>query len=512
VPEYLHPGVFVEEIGTGAKPIAGVPTSTAAFLGVTERGPMQPCLVTGLGEFARLFGGAGGDDAHLPHAVEAFFANGGTRAFVCRVAGEGSRAAGVTLGKVVVTALGPGEAYHRVIARIGAASAPTGWRLSLFCWDEDPGGYWDPFDPDAAAANRDKPQPSIVEDYDGLSLDPSSLAWWERCVNQGGSALATIAVAADATLADFAGPAIWAQLLGGADGSRPGVDDFKGRDGPEDADRTGLAALELCEDVAVVAAPGQTEDGDAATLQAIVAHCEQMRYRIAVLDGPASPPDPGALDPRTAIGDSSYAAYYYPWYWIEGQGAADRVAVPPSGAVCGIFARTDDRDGVWKAPANAEIVGALDVLEPIDTTMQEVLDPRGVNVIRSFTGSGIRLWGARTLSDDPEWKYVSVRRLMLFLEASIDQGTRWVVFESNNELLWARVTDVIGLFLRGLWRAGAFAGVTEEEAFWVSAGYDTMTQDDELNGRLIVEIGVAPVRPAEFVVFRLGQWTADAHN
>nr|WP_232280385.1 phage tail sheath subtilisin-like domain-containing protein [Sphingomonas sp. PAMC 26605] len=257
----------------------------------------------------------------------------------------------------------------------------------------------------------------------------------------------------------------------------------------------------------MVAAPGQT---DAATLKAIVTHCQNARFRIAVLDSPADTAQASTLHPRDDIADSSYAAFYYPWYLMSEPKTARRVVVPPSGAVCGIYALTDNTRGVWKAPANEAVANALDLRFEVDTGTQEVLNPRGVNVIRRFPGRGIRVWGARTLSSDPLWKYVSVRRLFIFLEASIYQNTQWVVFEPNDDRLWARVKQTLTLFLRTQWREGALFGAKEEEAFSISIGRATMTEDDIVNGRLIIEVGIAPVRPAEFVIFRVFQKTIEA--
>ena len=184
--------------------------------------------------------------------------------------------------------------------------------------------------------------------------------------------------------------------------------------------------------------------------------------------------------------------------------------MPPAVDVLGVYARTDIERGVFKAPANEIVRGALDVCAEINDNTQGVLNPRGVNAIRQISGRGIRVWGARTLSSDGLWKYVPVRRLFIFLERSIYQGTQWVVFEPNDDRLWARVVDTIRLFLRGQWRRGALAGRTEQEAFFITCDRTTMSQDDILNGRLICQIGVAPVRPAEFVIFRIFQNTAEA--
>jgi phage tail sheath protein FI len=237
-----------------------------------------------------------------------------------------------------------------------------------------------------------------------------------------------------------------------------------------------------------------------------------MRFRFGVIDGDRDAL-PGDLDPRqTNKWDTEYAAFYAPWIVVSDPQNGARRMVPPGGHTLGVYARTDTDRGVFKAPANEIVNGALDVRFEINDNTQGVLNPRGVNVIRSFPSRGIRVWGARTLSSDTLWKYVSVRRLFIFLEHSIYDGTQFVVFEPNDDNLWARVVDTIRLFLRGQWRLGALFGRTEQEAFFVTCDRTTMTQDDILNGRLVCEIGIAPVRPAEFVIFRIFQNTAEAQR
>ena len=237
----------------------------------------------------------------------------------------------------------------------------------------------------------------------------------------------------------------------------------------------------------------------------LIAHCERTQSRFAVIDAPRGVPAP--LDPRAAW-DTSYAAFYYPWIQVRGADGAPRL-VPPGGHVLGVYARTDIERGVFEAPANAELRGVEGLEFDVTAEQQERLNAAGVNTIRAFAGRGIRVWGARTLSSDGQWNYVSVRRLFVFLERSIYMGTRWVVFEPNGERLWARVADTVRLFLHAQWRAGALLGRTEREAFFVRCDRTTMTQADIDSGRLVCTIGVAPVRPAEFVIFRIGQWTAD---
>jgi phage tail sheath protein FI len=508
MPEYLAPGVFIEEIERGPKPIEGVATSTTAFLGETERGPTKPVFITSYGEYLRRFGDVFGAGKYVPYAVKSFFDNGGRRAYVARIVGDDAVAASATVGDVSVTAVGPGKASNRSWIRIEPGSTrkndvAVGFRLRIFYWDRLPEGT-DPFDPIADTTTF--PRPAIIEDFDDLSVDPASPNHWRKRVNNGNSSLIEISLPDDAAL-----PASLEQgrLDGGDDGAAPTPANFTGSD-LDDADkRTGLAALDLdpYRDVAIVAAPGQTESD---FLQPVITHCERNRFRFCVIDGPQNEPSPTKLDPRSDIDDTKYAAFYYPWLIMSDPRTGGRIEVPPSGAVCGIYALTDNTRGVWKAPANETIAGALDLKYEVNTGAQENLNPKGVNAIRRFPGRGIRVWGARTLSSDPLWKYVNVRRLFIFLEASIYFSTQWVVFEPNDPRLWARVKQTVTGFLRSQWREGALFGAKEEEAFTVAIGRETMTEDDILNGRLIIEIGIAPVRPAEFVIFRIYQKTAEA--
>jgi hypothetical protein len=270
-------------------------------------------------------------------------------------------------------------------------------------------------------------------------------------------------------------------------------------------------ALERKRDVSIVAFPGIT---DAGILAMIIGHCEKMKYRFAILDGPklsnGKPADPDkALEIRAKIGsDSGHAAYYYPWLEARDDVTGKKIKIPPSGHVAGIYARTDNKRGVHKAPANEKIRNIVGLTYTISFAENGRLNPEGVNCLRAFPGRGNLVWGARTISKNPSWKYVNVRRLFIFLEDSIERGTHWVVFEPNDEKLWARVKQTIINFLTTVWRDGALMGTTAEEAFFVRCDRTTMTQDDIDNGRLICVIGVAPVKPAEFVIFKIAQWTA----
>lgn len=521
MPQYLHPGVYIEEIERGPRPIQGVATNTAAFLGETERGPTRPRLVTSYTEYRRWFGGVFGPDKYMPYAVNGFFDNGGTQVFICRIVTSPAVAATGTFGDLTVNAVGPGGWGNRAFIQIKESSTkvpdpnnpgssiPVGFRLQTAYWSTLPSGFtvFDPFDP---ANNNKLPRPALVEDFDDLTFDEASSDYFDKRVN-GNSTLVEIELTTAPGQTPNVPPTALAQLSNGSDpASLPSQADYLGDNLVADL-RTGLQALLLdnFREVSLVYEPGVTDKG---TLQDLITHCENQRFRFAVIDCASNQGDVSNLDPRTNLQETQYAAFYYPWIQIADPQTGAAKLVPPGGHTLGIYARTDINRGVFKAPANDVVRGALDLEYNVDEKMQDTLNPRGVNAIRRFPGRGILVWGARTLSANSLWKYVSVRRLFIFLEHSIYDGTQWVVFEPNDERLWARVKDTIRLFLRGQWRAGAMMGTTEEQAFFVTCDRTTMTQDDILNGRLVCEIGIAPVRPAEFVIFRIFQNTAETQS
>jgi phage tail sheath protein FI len=309
---------------------------------------------------------------------------------------------------------------------------------------------------------------------------------------------------------------VWADfvLSGGHDGQRPGAGDYEGEADPARSFSLGLRQFEDVEDISIVAAPGSTwdyanykEDADAIA-GLLIAHAERMRYRIAVLDSAEGQTLSEVRNMRARL-DSTHAALYYPWVTVLDPITRAEIDLPPSGFVAGIYARNDVDRGVYKAPANEVVRLALGFETLLNKSQQEVLNPEGINCFRFFEGRGMRLWGARTISSDPEWKYVNVRRYFAYLERSIDKGTQWAVFEPNGEQLWANVRRTIEDFLLNEWQGGALLGDKPEKAFFVRCDRSTMTQNDLDNGRLICLIGVAPLKPAEFVIFRIGQWTAD---
>jgi phage tail sheath protein FI len=291
------------------------------------------------------------------------------------------------------------------------------------------------------------------------------------------------------------------EAVGGDDGAAAlALNDFMGT-APSSTNRgSGLSGLEAVDEISLLSAPDEGHAG------------------IAPPDRDAGGGDPANVTPPVS---SSYAAVYYPWLRVLDPVTSETYLVPPGGHVAGVYARTDIERGVHKAPANVVVRGIVTADLPgnrgplavsVTKQQQDILNPRGVDVIRDFRAEqrGIRVWGARTMSADAQWKYVNVRRLFIFVEESIEEGTQWVVFEPNDEPTWARVRRSIANFLTSVWRSGALMGTTTEEAFFVKCDRTTMTQDDIDNGRLICFVGIAPVKPAEFVIFRFSQKTIEA--
>jgi phage tail sheath protein FI len=303
-------------------------------------------------------------------------------------------------------------------------------------------------------------------------------------------------------------------LTGGSDGQLPTAIEIEGNVDPDTNAKSGLVAFEDLEDISIVAAPGTTAnyandqvDADA-SMHALISHAERMRYRIAVLDSGEGQAISEVRDMRAKL-DSSYAALYYPWVRVLDPVTNSEINLPPSGFVAGIYARNDVQRAVYKAPANEVVNLALGFERMLNKAQQEVLNPEGINCFRFFEGRGFRLWGARTISSDPEWKYVNLRRYFAYLERSIDKGTQWAVFEPNGPRLWDNVRSTVSDFLFNEWQMGALLGDKPEKSYFVRCDRTTMTQNDLDNGRLVCLVGVAPLRPAEFVIFRIGQWTAD---
>lgn len=324
-------------------------------------------------------------------------------------------------------------------------------------------------------------------------------------------ALADVAALLPAAAA-LAGSRWLLRLTGGSDGAVPNAADYTGEAGVGSSGATGFVALEDIEDISIVCTPAAAAHpaSHAQVVQAMWAHCRRMRYRVGIVDAEAGM---SLNEVRSFAGQfsDSLLALYYPWVVTsDPTGARPELTVPPGGFIAGVYAGTDVRRGVHKAPANEVLIGASGLELDVNRFQQELLNPNGINCLRFFPGRGYRVWGARTLSDDPEWRYVNVRRYFLFLERSIEKSTQWAVFEPNGEALWANVRSTIEDFLYSEWVGGHLLGSAPKEAFFVRCDRSTMTQNDLDNGRLVCLIGVAPLRPAEFVIFRIGQKTADA--
>jgi len=493
MPEYLSPGVYIEEIDTGNKPIEGVATSTVGFLGIAERGPVQPMFISNFGEYKRTFGEYIKEeqkDRYLTYGVEGFFQNGGKRCFVARAVSNAAatQAAAADVDGMHVEAIGPGIWGNRVAVQVSEASLDDGsaatqdlFKLTIMYFEGPP--------------PADFSNPKVLEVYDNLVPAQNATNFYERQVN-GSSLLVALKLTAAGRPGDT-GPAV---LADGNDGDPIDADDLS------DA----LDRLEAIDEIAILCCP---EENDFPPISdALKIQCETLKDRFAILQAPN--PAPALANHRPSI-VSKYTAYYHPWLRITNPVTQLPMEIPPGGHVAGIYARSDTERGVHKAPAN-EIIRGL-YLDPLDPTaglkvqvtkaQQDILNPRGVNVLRYFPGRGNLVWGARTTTPDPDWKYVNVRRLFIFVEESIEEATQWVVFEPNDEPLWARVRRSVSDFLTRLWMDGMLQGRTREEAYFVRCDRTTMTQADIDNGRLIMLIGIAPVKPAEFVIFRIGQWT-----
>jgi phage tail sheath protein FI len=403
----------------------------------------------------------------------------------------------------------------------------------LYFRDGIPIPFVDPLDP-ANQASPQRREPDVLEDFDNLSADSTSANYVETVINAASTlvearfvnALGSCHAPASGRPLDMAlhpggtcgdtGSA----LAGGTQGAAVTPAEFAGDPTLPAEQRTGLAAIASINEVSLLLAPDEVNDdiaNSAAITDALVEQCESLRDRFALLSIRQGQSDVQTIAPPR---NSSYGAVYYPWVRVFDARMQSTLLMPAVGHVAGIYARSDMERGVHKAPANEIVRGLVDQdpspgqepLEYVITTRElDILNPRGVNTIRDFRAGhhGIRVWGARTMSSDPEWKYVNVRRLFLFVEQSIDRGTQWVVFEPNGELLWAVVRQAVSNFLLSVWRSGALQGSTPDKAFFVRCDRTTMTQNDIDNGRLICLVGIAPLRPAEFVIFRIGQWTQE---
>jgi uncharacterized protein len=507
MPQYLSPGVYVEEVEAGSRPIEGVSTAVAAFVGMAKQGPVnEPTLVSNWSQFVQAFGDFM-EGSYLAHAVYGYFNNGGGVAYVVRVGGDGETA-GPPPARGELTSGASKELAFKVKAKEGGSA---GNDLSVEVQDAGDGNA-DNFKVVVKQGGKE------VESHDNLSAKKGKTN--VATVVNAASKLIEIEEQGGALERPATGSS--AKLSGGsasapASPARISPQDFVG----DAAERTGLAGLEAIEEITMLSVPDLMAayqqgllDGEAvqAVQLAMIAHCELMGDRLAVLDPPPGLNAQQIKEWRVdKVGyDSKQATLYWPWFKVFDPASGQNQFVPPSGHMCGIWARTDATRGVHKAPANEVVRGAITLEINITKSEHDLLNPNGINVIRSFPGRGIRVWGARTLSSDPAWRYVNVRRLFNYLEESILQGTQWVVFEPNDFDLWQRIRRTISAFLVRQWRDGALFGQTPAEAFYVKCDSETNPAEMIDAGQVTCEIGIAPVKPAEFVVFRLAQYSGGA--
>ena len=632
MPEYLAPGVYVEEVSFRPKTIEGVSTSVAGFIGQARFGPVEgePELLTSFADFTRIYGGidkltfnGAEPDNYLAHAVRNFFDNGGSKLYVTRVyepldseddysgyavGGPGSPPQGLrarypgvsgemnitftlkATPKFISTESGrstiKGIQEHDVVyikdvidaSLPEADSFPSGglydvvrledqlvlhgeggetfeprpdrhraYLVSISIIIRKPDKFaddelWEDISPSLSGDKRNSIGTIFAEKIDSRALEltvplviaPENITTGAELIQwlMGENLEATLnqVLCTDDEWAflqetmslpeDQPGPEALQSvytLEGGNDGQLASPNTYRGRE--TGFNKTGLETFADLEEISIVAAPGYSADYAAnpnranQIAQYLISHCERMHYRIAVLDTPRQLVSE-VRDFRSRF-DSKHAALYYPWVTVvdplDPDGRRD-IKLPPSGFVAGIYARNDVEYGVHQAPANEVVRGAIGFEVFLNKAQQDILNPEGINCFRFFEGRGYRLWGARTISSDPEWKYVNLRRYFAYLERSIEKGTQWVVFSNNNNELWGNVRRTVDSFLFNEWKSGHLMGEKPEKAYFVKCDMSTMTQNDIDNGRLVCLIGVAPVKPAEFVIFRIGQWTADSNQ
>ncbi|HKJ67404.1 MAG TPA: phage tail sheath C-terminal domain-containing protein [bacterium] len=586
MPEYLSPGVYVEEVSSGIKPIEGVGTSTGAFIGIAEKGPIggaeyddgpgRPVLITNFGDFTRTFGSFVNGE-YLAYAVQQFFTEGGTRCYVTRTAHFTditdpdtltATPATVTLQDagatdvLEITAINEGLWGNNLSVSVEASSkfstilngalssgdtsavlqSAAGVEIGTILGFADPGspgtlittavvnrvagkqvffvsGVGSAVSDGAIVSAQDftmlvRDGDDVVETFANLTMENTHATdFVENRINEGGSRSRYIRVEDVGGVGSNEPPDAttgYVFLSGGANGDPEDANDYIGNS----ASQTGFYAFDTVDDINILSAPGITLRS---VILAGMTYCENRKdvfYVGEIVSSARTVTE--VLNFKNATGsyagqqafNSSYGALYWPWVRVLDPLTGRPISMPPSGAVVGSYSATDVRRGVHKAPAGIEdgFLNSVVGIEKIVTKGEhDLLNPAGVNVIRSFPGLGIVLWGARTVSQDAEWKYINVRRLFLFLEESIDEGTQWVVFEPNDPVLWARIVRNVSAFLRIQWLEGKLVGSKPEEAFFVKCDAETNPPESVDLGRVITVIGVAPSKPAEFVIFRIMQ-------
>ncbi len=475
--ETLHPGLYFQEV-SGSQPVEGVSTSTAGFIGVTYKGAVgEPVLVTNWNQFVTEFGGFI-NDSYLAYAVRGFFENGGTRAYIVRAVHYENDANGVPsptskiASKDFIT--GDSTVVMTVNAKNGGA---WGNKIAIKI---DSGKVENTFDMTVYYSNE------VVETYKNLTMDVVEAETKD-------SKYIEVITFDGSTIPD---PIDKTRLTGGADGTdNIGDNDY-------------IISLNAFDTVNVnlLAIPGVSSQ---AVHKALYNYCSNRKDVFAILDTPMemSVTDVEKYVNETANLSTDFGAFYYPYILVSdpiGIGKNPTKLVPPSGHVMGVMTRIDNSSGVWKAPAgtDAQVAGAIGLEYNVSDAEQDILNPEGINCIRSLEGSGICVWGARTLSSG-EYKYIPVRRLVIFIEQSLKSNMLWTVFKPNDEKLWGMIRSSVSSFLNSIWAQGGLKGESASEAFFVKCDGEINTEDVIDLGRTYVDIGIAPQKPAEFIIFRI---------
>lgn len=585
--DYYAPGVYIEEVNRGSRPIEGVPTAVGGFVGFTEdiRGgaePFKPMLVTTWDQYLQYFGRPNSDGftdfgAYLPLSVYGWFLNGGGR---CWVVSIGTRLPGSPEPEATETgtsimnrgnrpslkfSIRPGSDLTTTDnGSINAMLVPVDRSVRVQIMDGEPKPPPSSTSSSSAStSSTTESTSSTTESTSSTTIPANTGEFFSVVIAQGDEELErfenlTMNPQIDSSVATYVVTALEeSEYIAAIDLSisgsplarrpsnglyeisppvvMPSPDRFSQHiEGVRD-DRTGVRGLFEIDEVTIMACPDLMKvyetgliniDQLHGIMDVMVSLCEgaadgdipNAPNRMVILDPPPDRVKPQQISRwlREEFNRrSQFAALYYPWIRVPNPRNAGRpVAIPPSGYMAGVWSRNDETRGVYKAPANEVPRGVIGLAYDCNFREQELLNPAGINCIRPFPNRGIRVWGARTLvePDNIQWRYINVRRLMSYIEKSIENGMQWVVFEPNDEDLWQRVKRTITSFLTDLWRAGALMGGSPAEAFYVKCDSDINTPQSMMLGRLYVEVGIAPVRPAEFVIFRISQWTAEGEG
>ena len=542
--DYFAPGVYVEEIDRGSRPIEGVQTNIAGFIGFTEaiRGGAEigkPMLIANWNQYLEYFGKENSDgftdfNAYLPFAVNGWFLNGGARCWVISI--------GTQLPKPAQETSQPTPETSALTIRTSARRESL--QFALKPEEADNGSVSVeilPGEPKSIPEDPNNPAPvpaeffTVVIKRDGQQLERHDNLTMDQNVQAevGDYVVTALEESQYVTVTNL--------TQRGLPLARRPIDGIYEVSPPPELptqenlaryvqgvrdDRTGVQGLYEIDEITMIACPDLMrayqaglldEDQIHGIMELMISLCENAApnppNRMVVLDTP-----PDRVKPQHVVNwlddfgrRSMFAALYYPWIKVPNpRNNGKPILVPPCGHMMGVWSRTDETRGVYKAPANETPRGVIGLSYDCNFREQELLNPRGINCIRTFPNRGIKIWGARTLvePEKTEWRYISVRRLMSYIEKSIELGTQWVVFEPNDQDLWARVRRTVNNFLERLWREGALFGASPEQAFYVKCDETINTPDTMILGRLYIEVGVCPVRPAEFVIFRISQWNA----